>query len=69
MENVNEINEKIAKNLVYYRKQAGYTQAELAEKINYTDKSISKWVSASDTSEPACADKRGSRELSVGLIG
>ena len=43
MENVNEINEKIAKNLVYYRKQAGYTQAELAEKINYSDKSISKW--------------------------
>ena len=43
MENVIEINEKIAKNLTYYRKQAGYTQAELAEKINYSDKSVSKW--------------------------
>ena len=43
MENVNEINKKIAHNLTYYRKRAGLTQAELAEKINYSDKSISKW--------------------------
>ena len=45
MENTNEINAKIAKNLTYYRKQAGLTQAELAEKINYSDKSVSKWES------------------------
>ncbi len=45
MENSNEINRKIAKNLAYYRKTAGFTQAELAEKINYSDKSISKWES------------------------
>ena len=43
MENSNEINAKIAKNLAYYRKRAGLTQAELAEKINYSDKSVSKW--------------------------
>ena len=43
MENTNEINAKIAKNLAYYRKRAGLTQAELAEKINYSDKSVSKW--------------------------
>lgn len=43
MENVEEINKKIAKNLAHYRKAAGYTQAELAEKINYSDKSVSKW--------------------------
>ena len=43
MENTHEINQKIAKNLVYYRKAAGLTQAELAEKINYSDKSVSKW--------------------------
>ena len=43
MENINEINGKIAKNLTYYRKAAGLTQAELAEKINYSDKSVSKW--------------------------
>lgn len=43
MENINELNTKIAKNLAYYRKQAGLTQAELAEKINYSDKSVSKW--------------------------
>lgn len=45
MENSREINEKIAKNLIYYRKRAGFTQAELAEKINYSDKSVSKWES------------------------
>ena len=43
MENTNDINARIAKNLVYYRKRAGLTQADLAEKINYSDKSVSKW--------------------------
>ena len=45
MESVSEINNQIAKNLTYYRKAAGLTQAELAEKINYSDKSVSKWES------------------------
>lgn len=45
MDNYTEINQKIAKNLAFYRKAAGYTQAELAEKINYSDKSVSKWES------------------------
>ena len=40
-----EINKKIAENLIRYRKAAGMTQAELAEKINYSDKSVSKWES------------------------
>jgi len=35
--------ELLAKNLVYYRKASGLTQLELAEKFNYSDKSISKW--------------------------
>ena len=45
MENSIEINRVIAKQLTYYRKTAGFTQAELAEKINYSDKSVSKWES------------------------
>ncbi len=45
MENINEINQKIAKNIMNCRKAAGLTQAELAEKINYSDKSVSKWES------------------------
>ena len=45
MDNTNEINRKIADNLIRFRKAAGYTQAELAEKINYSDKSVSKWES------------------------
>ena len=45
MEKMQEINKKIAKNLTSCRKAAGLTQAELAEKINYSDKSVSKWES------------------------
>ena len=45
MENNTEINKIIAKNLTFYRKETGLTQAELAEKINYSDKSVSKWES------------------------
>lgn len=33
----------LANNLIYYRKASGYTQLEIAEKLNYSDKSISKW--------------------------
>lgn len=33
----------VAANLTRYRKALGMTQAELAQKINYSDKSISKW--------------------------
>lgn len=45
---INGMNEEtlrkhIAKNLAFYRKHAGLTQAELAGLINYSDKSVSKW--------------------------
>ena len=46
MEKSEEIKRNIAKNLVAYRKQAHLTQAELAEKINYSDKAVSKWERA-----------------------
>lgn len=45
MENCNEINQIIAQNLIKFRKESGLTQAEVAEKINYSDKSVSKWES------------------------
>ena len=35
--------QSISKNLIHFRKLSGMTQTELAEKINYSDKSISKW--------------------------
>lgn len=35
-----------AANLIRLRTQAGFTQAELAEKIHYSDKSVSKWERA-----------------------
>lgn len=37
------INENIAKNITLLRKQNKWTQGELAEQLNYSDKSISKW--------------------------
>ena len=33
----------VAKNLIKFRKANGLTQLELAEKLNYSDKAISKW--------------------------
>ena len=40
-----EVNQQelLANNLAYYRKASGLTQLELAEKFNYSDKSVSKW--------------------------
>ena len=43
MENIENLKSIIAKNLTTYRKKAGITQQELADKLNYSDKSISKW--------------------------
>ena len=34
---------QIGSNIASYRKRAGLTQAGLAEKINYSDKAVSKW--------------------------
>ena len=38
-----ELRDVIAKNLVYFRKASKLTQLELAEKLLYSDKNISKW--------------------------
>ena len=40
---MDELKELIAKNLIHFRTMAGLTQLELATKLNYSDKSISKW--------------------------
>lgn len=37
------LKENISKKITYYRKLNNLTQSELAEKINYSDKSVSKW--------------------------
>ena len=34
---------QIGKNIAAYRKRAGLTQAGLAERLNYSDKAVSKW--------------------------
>ncbi len=41
-----ELKPIIAKNIIRLRQQAGLTQIELAEKLNYSDKAVSKWERA-----------------------
>lgn len=40
---MNDLKNVIAKNIAELRKACGYTQLELAEKLNYSDKAVSKW--------------------------
>lgn len=39
----NKIKASFAGKLAHYRKSAGLTQSQLAEKLNYSDKAVSKW--------------------------
>ena len=41
-----DIKDCFAENLIAYRKSLNLTQAELAEKLNYSDKAVSKWERA-----------------------
>ena len=40
---MDELEAIVSSNLTALRKRRGWTQAELAEKIHYSDKSVSKW--------------------------
>lgn len=40
---MNNVKEMLPKNLVKLRSESKMTQSEVAEKLNYTDKSVSKW--------------------------
>jgi transcriptional regulator with XRE-family HTH domain len=40
---MDDIKRTIAKNIVRLRRASGMTQLELAEKLNYSDKAVSKW--------------------------
>ena len=40
---MSEVRQNIAENLYRLRLESNLTQSELAEKLNYTDKSVSKW--------------------------
>jgi transcriptional regulator with XRE-family HTH domain len=46
MEEYTHLKNAIARNIAEHRKAMGLTQAELAEKLNYTDKAVSKWERA-----------------------
>lgn len=41
--NDEKLKNQLGANIAAYRKQNGYTQATLAEKLNYSDKAVSKW--------------------------
>lgn len=38
-----QVKARIGANIAFYREQAGLTQASLGEKLNYSDKAVSKW--------------------------
>lgn len=40
-----ELKQIVAKNIAELRREAGMTQLQLAEKLNYSDKAVSKWES------------------------
>ena len=46
MEKYENVTSLIAENLIYYRKKAKLTQSEVAAKLSYSDKSVSKWERA-----------------------
>lgn len=46
VQNMKELNKIFANNLIRLRKEANLTQLELAEKLNYSDKAVSKWERA-----------------------
>ena len=41
--NDEKLRRQIGTNIAAYRQRGGWTQAELAEKLNYSDKAVSKW--------------------------
>ena len=51
---MSETRENIAKNIANLRKEKKWTQAELAEKLNYSDKAISKWERGESTPDADC---------------
>ncbi len=47
----NNFKKIVADNITYYRKKMGLTQLQLAEKMNYSDKAVSKWERAESLPE------------------
>ena len=43
MEKIENLKKNIKNNLIKYRKARGLTQAQLAQKLGYSDKTVSKW--------------------------
>lgn len=43
MEKIENLKSTIKRNLIKYRKSAGLTQLQLAQKLGYSDKTVSKW--------------------------
>ena len=43
IENMKDVKDILAENLTHLRQASGITQSELAKRLNYTDKSVSKW--------------------------
>jgi len=55
--NRERLEKNIAKNIALLRKQTGMTQAGLAEKIGYSDKSVSKWERGEGIPDVICLSR------------
>ena len=62
---MDELKNIVASNLIELRVASGMTQSQLAEKINYSDKSVSKWERAEAIPDVAVLIT-SSRRMTVG---
>ena len=56
---MNDIKQNIANNITELRKSRKWTQLDLANKLNYTDKAISKWERGESTPDVETLYKMG----------
>lgn len=52
MKSKKDLKEVIGENIAFLRKREKMTQSELSEKLNYSDKAISKWERGESTPDP-----------------
>lgn len=56
---MDDLKRVVANNLIHLRQKSGMTQAELGEKLNYSDKTISKWERAESLPDAYVLKKLG----------
>ena len=75
---MNDLKQIIAHNIIKLRKEKNLTQIEFAQKLNYSDKAISKWERAESSPDLSVGwrkgaagceeDQKGEKQLQKSLI-